>query len=304
MRFGLRSNSPIALDEAKAHLPLGWVPSTSPLSAETDGQQLTSPPSGGIEGGHSENTVDILYSLRLASSPHPSLPPRAGEGTVSPSTDSGRGARGGGLEHLLYCGSALISRTENLAELLTALENHTELLTAARSKDYLFVHAGVVAWEGKAILIPGRSMSGKTSLTRALLKAGATYYSDEFALLDKDGIVHPYPVPLSIRKGDNIVGCKTALEGLGIEPGTEPLPVGLVVIAKYERYARWKPETLTPSQSMLAMMNNTVAARGEPTFSMPILKKVAMNAKTIASKRGEAKRVARAILEIMTAAVE
>ena len=202
-------------------------------------------------------------------------------------------------EHLLYCGSALISRTENLAELLTALENHSELLTAARAKDYLFVHAGVVAWERKAILIPARSMSGKTSLVRALLKAGAIYYSDEFALLDSAGYVHPYPVPLSIRKGDNIVGCKTALESLGIKPGTEPLPVGLVVIAKYQRYARWQPEILTPSQSMLAMMNNTVAARGDPTFSMPILKKVALNAKTIASKRGEAKRVARAILEEM-----
>ena len=142
-------------------------------------------------------------------------------------------------------------------------------------------------------------MSGKTTLTHALLKAGATYYSDEFALLDKEGIVHPYPVPLSIRKGDNIVGCKTALAGLGIQPGTEPLPVGLVVIAKYQRYARWQPETLTPSQSMLAMMNNTVAARGDPAFSMPILKKVALNAKTITSKRGNAKRVVRAILKKM-----
>ncbi len=276
------------------------MPSTSPPLA--DGQ-LASPPSGGTctersrsaEGG---NEVDILYSLRF---PHPSLPPEAGEGTESPSTDSGGGARGGGSdqqkEHLLYCGSALISRTENLAELLTALENHSELLTATRAKDYLFVHAGVVAWKGKIILIPGRTMSGKTSLTRALLKAGATYYSDEFALLDDKGYVHPYPVPLSIRKGDNIVGCKTALESLGINPGTEPLPVGLVVIAKYQRYARWQPEILTPSQSMLAMMNNTVAAQGDPTFSMPILKKVALNAKTIASKRGEAKRVVRAILE-------
>ncbi|NOY99818.1 MAG: hypothetical protein GXP40_11580 [Chloroflexi bacterium] len=225
------------------------------------------------------------------------------EGIESPSTDSGGGARGEGSdqqkEHLLYCGSALLSRTENLAELLSALENHSELLTAARAKDYLFIHAGVVAWEGKAILLPGRSMSGKTSLVRALLKAGATYYSDEFALLDKEGILHPYPVPLSIRKERNIVGCKTALEGLGIQPGTEPLPVGLVVIAKYQRYARWNPEILTPSQSMLAMMNNTVAARGDPAFSMPILKKVALNAKTIASKRGNAKRAARAILEEM-----
>ncbi len=174
---------------------------------------------------------------------------------------------------------------------------HSELLTAFRAKDYLFVHAGVVAWDGKAILLPGRSMSGKTTLVRALLDAGAEYYSDEFAVLDAEGRVHPYPVPLSIRDGDNSVGCKIPLETLSIQPGTEPLPVGLVVVTQYKPYARWRPETLTPSQAMLALMNNTVAARREPTFTMPILKQVAMGATTIASKRGGAKRIVPAILQ-------
>ena len=222
------------------------------------------------------NEVDILYSLRLAPPPK-----RSG---IRP-------------YHLLYCGSALLSRTQELSQLLTALEQHSELLTAFRAKEHLFVHAGVVAWEGKAILIPGRSMSGKTTLVRALLKAGAEYYSDEFAVLDANGLVHPYPVPLSIREKGQIVGCKIPLETLDIQPGSEPLPVGLVVVSKYKPYARWKPETLTPSQSMLALMDNTVAARREPTFTMPILKKVAMGAKTIAGKRGAAKRVVAAILE-------
>jgi len=238
-------------------------------------EEESSPLKGGTEGGNN-NEVDILYSLRLAAPPK-----RAG---LRP-------------YHLLYCGSALLSRTQDLPQLLTAFENHAELLTAFRAQAHLFVHAGVVGWQGKAILIPGRSMSGKTTLVRALLDAGAEYYSDEFAVLDNEGRVHPYPVPLSIREGDNAVGCKIPLETLDIQPGSEPLPVGLVVVAKYKPYARWKPETLTPSQSMLALMDNTVAARREPTFTMPILKKVAIEAKTIASKRGEAKRIASAILE-------
>ncbi len=229
--------------------------------------------SGGTEGG---NEVDILYSLRLADSP------------------KRKGLR---PYHLLYCGSALLSRTQDLPQLLTTLENHAELLTAFRAKDHLFVHAGVVAWDGQAILIPGRSMSGKTTLVRALLHAGAEYYSDEFAVLDNEGRVHPYPVPLSIRDEGQLVGCKIPLETLDIQPGTKPLPVGLVVVAKYKPYARWKPETLTPSQSMLALMDNTVAALREPAFTMPILKKVAMGAKTIASKRGQAKRIVPAILK-------
>ncbi|MBT7073034.1 MAG: hypothetical protein HN975_19330 [Anaerolineae bacterium] len=202
-------------------------------------------------------------------------------------------------EYRLYYNDKLLSQSANLPEVLTTLENHAELYTAYHAKDYLFIHAGVVAWKGEIILIPGRSMSGKTTLTHALLHAGATYYSDEFALLDAEGLVHPYPVPLSIRKGGAIVGEKHPLEKLGIQAGTDPLPLGLIVVAKYQRYARWQPKILPPAEAMLALMDNAVAARGEPAFSMPILKKVAMGAKTIASKRGEAKRVARAILEEM-----
>jgi predicted ATPase len=36
----------------------------------------------------------------------------------------------------------------------------------------VFVHAGVVGWKGQAILVPGRSYSGKTTLIAALMKAG------------------------------------------------------------------------------------------------------------------------------------
>jgi len=59
----------------------------------------------------------------------------------------------------------------------------------------VFVHAGVVAWQGRAVLIPGRTLSGKSWLVRALVRAGAEYYSDEFAVLDARGRVHPYPLP-------------------------------------------------------------------------------------------------------------
>jgi hypothetical protein len=34
-------------------------------------------------------------------------------------------------------------------------------------------------------------MMGKTTLVVALLRAGAHYYTDDFALLDGDGLVHP-----------------------------------------------------------------------------------------------------------------
>ena len=52
-----------------------------------------------------------------------------------------------------------------------------------------------------AIVMPGASFAGKTTMVRAWLEAGATYYSDEFAVLDRTGRVHPFARPLAIREG-------------------------------------------------------------------------------------------------------
>ncbi|WP_157871812.1 hypothetical protein [Gloeothece verrucosa] len=107
-------------------------------------------------------------------------------------------------------------------------------------QDKLFVHAGVVGWRGRAIVIPGRSFSGKTTLAAALVKAGAIYYSDEYAVIDRDGLVHPYPRPLCIREGvgEQIKRRKCSVEELGGQAGTDPIPVGLVVHTKYQLNAQ------------------------------------------------------------------
>ena len=75
---------------------------------------------------------------------------------------------------------------------VTLLDAQMRLFIAANARDWLFVHAGVVAHGGRALVAPGDSFSGKTTLVRALLAAGATYYSDEYAVLDEAGRVHPY----------------------------------------------------------------------------------------------------------------
>jgi hypothetical protein len=221
--------------------------------------------------------VDILYSFRRAA---PS--PRAGQPNYL----------------LLYCGSVLLARNLELAPLLTDFERHAELLTALRAKNCLFVHAGVVGWKGKAILIPGRSMTGKTTLVQELVQAGATYYSDEFAVLDPQGQAHPYPVPLSIRSSLGQPGRKTPIEELGGQPGVAPLPIGLVVVTQYQPSSKWHPRGLTASQSLLALMDNTVAAEREPQYTMPILRQSVIGARTIQSKRGEADQIAPTLLRM------
>jgi len=263
LRFGLRSNDPAALARAVPHLPLGWQP--APTDNDTEDTVDTDVAS----------EVDILYSLRLA-------PPSKRQGQRH--------------YHLLYCGSALIARTLELLPLLIAFERHAELLTAFRAQDCLFVHAGVVGWQGRAILIPGRSMTGKTTLVKALVEAGTTYYSDEFAVLDKEGRVHPYPLPLSLRGENGHSACKTPVETLGGQIGVEPLPVGLVIVTEYQPEATWRPRKLTPGQALLSLMDNTVAARRNPAHSMPILKQAVTGVITLKSKRGEAAEVVSTLL--------
>src|SRR5919198_2175039 len=100
--------------------------------------------------------------------------------------------------HLLYAGVARRARTTSVEEALEALESDLRLSVAAAARRRVFVHAGVVGWRGRAIVLPGRSCSGKTTLVAELLRAGATYLSDEFAVIDGRGRVHPFAKPLSI----------------------------------------------------------------------------------------------------------
>ena len=197
--------------------------------------------------------------------------------------------------HLLYQGVGRIARTRDLDEALAALESDLHGQVAARAKEGLFVHAGVVGWRGRAIVLPGRSFSGKTSLTAALVRAGADYYSDEYAVFDDAGRVHPYPRPLSLRREDGTPGGRCTAEDLGGRAGGPPLPVGLIVAARYQRGARFRPRPISPGQALMELLDNTVAARERPRRSLETLSQAA-SAPALRGRRGEAEAAAAAIL--------
>lgn len=72
---------------------------------------------------------------------------------------------------------------------------------AAPSADVL-VHAAVASLDGRAVILPGRSGAGKTTLAAALALAGWTYLSDEVAVIGAGGAeVRPYPRPLALEPG-------------------------------------------------------------------------------------------------------
>lgn len=161
-----------------------------------------------------------------------------------------------------------------------------ELWVAEHAIDVLFVHAGVVEIDGRAVLIPGRSFSGKTTLVHSLIASGAGYLSDEYAVLGPDGLVQAYSRPLSIRKADGSRPQVPASE-TGAETVDEPLPVGLIAVIKYEPGADWSVEPLSPANAMLALLDNTVAAQTRHDDALGIFQKVVSVARAVRGTRGE-----------------
>ena len=74
--------------------------------------------------------------------------------------------------NLAYVGAMQLARTMDLNEALDLIESDLHLRIAERARGRVFVHAGVVGWRDRAIVIPGRTFSGKTTLVAALVRAG------------------------------------------------------------------------------------------------------------------------------------
>jgi len=181
--------------------------------------------------------------------------------------------------------------------MLDAFESHLQLTVAEHARRRVFVHAGVVGWKDRAILIPGLSHSGKTTLVERLIRAGATYYSDEYAVLDERGRVHPYPRPLGMRSAESTNPKRVVPEEIGAEVGLKPLRVGLVISTRYKDEARWRPRRLTRGKGVLELMANTVAARSQPELALTVLPKTLESARILKGVRGEAGEVVDSILD-------
>jgi hypothetical protein len=208
-------------------------------------------------------------------------------------------ARGVRRFNLLYRDIGRLARTRNLEEALALFETDLQMHVAMEAPRRVFVHAGVVGWKGQAILVPGRSYSGKTTLIAELIKAGATYYSDEYAVLDARGRVHPYPRPLQIREGETGKQRRYPVEEFGGRRGVKPLPVKLVLVSPYKPGARWRPRELSAGQGVLELLNQTVSARTQPERAVATLQQVATQALILKGVRGEAKELAAPLLKYL-----
>ena len=157
------------------------------------------------------------------------------------------------------------------------LEDHLATALALTARGTVFVRAGVVQAGGRAIVLPGPSLSGRTTLVDALVREGAEFYSDTFAVVGEDGWVDAYR---AVPPG---------------EPRPERLRIGLIAVAPYVPGASWAPEQGGPADGALALLAHAATSE-DPGGLLKVLGAAAAEALTLRGERGEAADVAPALL--------
>ncbi|HWC14338.1 MAG TPA: hypothetical protein VG929_07065 [Actinomycetota bacterium] len=101
-----------------------------------------------------------------------------------------------------FRGTRALYKHTDLGEVLREAIWDLHASVPQRARDFVFLHAGAVASEGRALLLPARMDCGKSSLTLALLGAGWDYLSDELAPIDPvTRRVYPFPKLISLDAG-------------------------------------------------------------------------------------------------------
>lgn len=143
------------------------------------------------------------------------------------------------------------------------------------------LHAAAVAYRGKAVLIPAKSGSGKSSFTCWMVQAGFSYCTDELILLNKDlskdkflqYVYRPIQIkphgidaitPLlngDIKYGGNMVSAITVDLLGGSLCQQQELDAGLFIFPRYDKDASFEFNELSPAEAGMKMMSNHVNAR-------------------------------------------
>jgi hypothetical protein len=145
--------------------------------------------------------------------------------------------------------------------------NH-DLLQAlmARCRAHYFVHAAVLVWRGHALVLPGLSRAGKSTLALALVLEGAGYLSDELLAYTSAGKAEPLPRAPKIRDecvayfpelarrfvGDG-EGRFVPFEALPADVLAAPAPIGAVIVPRWDPDGSDRPTALTRGEALLAL---------------------------------------------------
>jgi hypothetical protein len=129
------------------------------------------------------------------------------------------------------------------------------------------------------------------------LISGWEYWSDEYALVDRAGLVHPYPRALVLRSVDGTMRAIPAAARRA-STGRGAAPVRLIVRLNYDPAARWSLRRLAQSEMILELLKNTPQSMTEVEMAAP-LARLAAGAACYAGTRGEATEAVERLRELV-----
>lgn len=190
----------------------------------------------------------------------------------------------GGVE--VHVDDKLLATLPSLAPAWDVGWRELELQVAARSSDPVFIHAGAVAIGDQGYVLPGPSGVGKTTLVLHLVsEMGATYYSDEYALLDRDAYLHPYVRDPHVRVESGGRGIPTAITTYTDRVGEDPVRVAGVIVARRTSGEQWAPRAAEARDCALFLLDNAVGARTRTPAVMDVVAAVAESAWCVEGER-------------------
>lgn len=185
------------------------------------------------------------------------------------------------------------------------LEQTLTLFSAQRLTRLVAVHSAAIAHNGRVMVVPARSEGGKSTLSVAAHRAGATVLSDEYTLIDPtNGLVTGWTRPVR-RRRDETEGepdDEGEIERLDIAVPSAPMPVGLIASVVYdpdatESSGTWQP--ISAAEATVELLAHTICARTQPHDSLDAALHVTRTAYAVAGPRGDADIAVRELLDLL-----
>jgi hypothetical protein len=184
-----------------------------------------------------------------------------------------------------------------LKENIWSMGEFLNAFNAMRNEKYVIIHAGAVVFNGKSIIFPANSYSGKSSLTAEFVKQGAKYFSDEYAVISEDGFLHPFHKKISLREPGSYDQTDISVESIGGQKSHDAIRLDYILFTKFSKYSRWKPESLSMARAAFELLPHAINGKNNPEFTIRVLQNAVKNAIVLRSSRGESEHFVKGFLK-------
>lgn len=178
----------------------------------------------------------------------------------------------------LYQDDSILAEQQTLPLICEMVVTRVHPLLSQACPEYTFVRADTVqAPSGQGILLGGWTFTGKTRAAQKLMEAGASRWSEHYAVLDDTGALLPYPSANKPKEG---------------------LKVGALMGLAYRPESPWLVNTSTPGQGAMQLMPLVVGPAEGMAKALPRLAAASSSSSVrYFGRRGPAEQVLEALRE-------